>query len=128
MDKEILRCKFVYNSEFACILRICTCHTVKYKNFFSFKISKSFILDRVKLLSADRTVYLAPRYIIMDSRCVNDKLVVRASSCVLACSYNKRTCLAELTFSSAQSSLSQLSRIKISVNFAWIIDSKLLGT
>lgn len=76
VNKQVLGRQFVDDTELLGINRVRASHAVKKEDLASLKIGGQFTANCIKFFPRNRTIYLAPRNLIVDRRGVDNKFVV----------------------------------------------------
>ena len=125
VDKQVLAGQLIHNAERLGVLGIGAGKTVENKDFLALQISDDLSANGVKLGLLDGTVHLAPRNIVMDGGCVNDKLIVGAAAGVFTGLDHQRAGIGQCTLTAAQCVLGQLCRRQITIDGLGINDAQL---
>ena len=128
MNEHVLRCKFVYYTELLCIFGVCTCKTVEYEYLFVLEICEHFRFDSVEFFFFDRSVDLAPCNVVMYSGSINDKFVVRRTTCVFACFNNESAGVGKCSLAAFKCCHCEFRNGKVAVNNAVSGNSQIDGS
>ena len=125
VDKQVLAGQLIHNAKCLGVLGIGAGKTVKNKYFLPLQVSNDFGANGVKLGLLNGAVHLAPRNIIMDGGCVNDKLIVGAAAGVFTGLDHQRAGIGQCTLTAAQCVFGQLCRRQITIDGLGINDAQL---